>query len=224
MPSLFPAYTHIIKPKLKYIYLSFNHTGDLIIKSPKVSQREIEKILIKKATWINKSRQKLFEKKGKPITFEEGEELFYLGKSYPVHYRQSDQKQVSLQFDEEDGFSLAYNKFDIYIFEEFVNQFYKNEAKRLIPEIVDKYAEEMKLFPSRISFRKARSRWGSCSNTNAISFNYLMMKLPLSVIAYIIIHELAHIQHKHHQKEFWNCVKLYLPDYQEQKNELKRYM
>ncbi len=222
--SLFPAYTHIVNPKLKYIYLSFNHTGDLIIKSPKVSQKEIEKILIKKSTWINKSRQKLSEKKGKPIAFRKGEELFYLGKSYRVQYKQNSGNKVSLEFDKEDGFSLLYDEFDVEFFEELVNLFYKSEAKRLIPEITDQYAKEMKLFPSKISFRKARSRWGSCSSTNAISFNYLMMKLPLSVIKYIIVHELAHIRHKHHQKKFWDCVKLYLPNYQEQKNELKRYM
>ena len=180
--------------------------------------------MIKKATWIRKSRQKLFEKKGKPIAFQEGEELYYLGESYPIRYRQDSKKDVCLQFDEESGFSLVYNAFDVEFFGELVNRFYKNEAKRLIPRITDKFAEEMKLFPSKVSFRKARSRWGSCSSTNAISFNYLMMKLPLSVIQYIIVHELAHIKHKHHQKEFWNCVKLHLPNCQEQKDELKRYM
>ena len=224
MTSLLPSYTHIINPKLKYIYLSFDHRGSLTIKSPKVSQKEIEKVLIKKAAWITKSRQRLLEKKGKPLQFREEEELFFLGEGHPVQYEHSNKKRSSLHFDEQEGFTFTYYAFDPEKFEHLINQFYKQEAQRIIPEMTEQYAKSMQLFPSRISFRKARSRWGSCSNSNAISFNYLMMKLPLSVIQYIIVHELSHIKHKHHQKEFWSLVEIHLPDYKEQQNELKRYM
>ncbi len=224
MTSLLPAFTHIVNPKLKYIYLSFNHEGDLLIKSPKVSQREIEKVLIKKAAWITKSRQRLLEKKGKPLQFREGEELFFLGNSYPVHYRSWERKRSRLHFEEGEGFRINYSDFDPEYFEGIVNLFYKQKAQDLIPGIVQQYAEEMNLFPSKISFRKARRRWGSCSSNNAISLNYLMMKLPLPVIQYIIVHELAHIRHKHHQKAFWNLVGQYLPDYKIRQSELKCYM
>jgi predicted metal-dependent hydrolase len=90
--------------------------------------------------------------------------------------------------------------------------------------MVEKESLRMGLYPSRISFRKARSRWGSCSTANAISFNYLMMKLPRKLIEYIIIHELAHIEHKHHQKAFWELVGRYCPDHRSRRNELKTYM
>jgi len=222
--SLLPTFTHIINPKLKYIYLSFDYSGNLTIKSPKVSQREIEKVLIKKSAWITKSRQRLLEKKGKPLQFREGEKLFFLGEDYPVYYEKSNKKRTSLHFDEQEGFTFTYYTFDPEKFDHLINQFYKQEAQRIIPEMAEQYARSMQLFPSRISFRKARSRWGSCSSTNALSFNYLMMKLPLSVIQYIVVHELSHIKHKHHQKEFWNLVEIHLPDYKVQQNELKRYM
>ena len=51
-----------------------------------------------------------------------------------------------------------------------------------------------------------------------------MMKLPLDVIQYIIVHELAHIEHKHHQKKFWELVALYMPEYKEYQQELKNYL
>lgn len=224
MTSLLPVYSHIIDPKLKYIYLSFDHSGNLVIKSPKVSQREIEKVLIKKAAWITKSRQRLLEKKGKPLQFTEEEALFFLGNSYPVRYEHHAQGRNSLQFDENEGFCVTYDLFDTDRFEALVDRFYKQEALRILPEITQQYAQNMQLFPSKISFRKARSRWGSCSNSDAISFNYLMMKLPLPVIQYIVVHELSHIRHKHHQKKFWELVGNYLPDYKEHRSELKRYM
>jgi len=49
------------------------------------------------------------------------------------------------------------------------------------------------------------------------------MKLPLNVIEYIVVHELAHIKHKHHQKDFWKLVEYYLPNYKLYVKELKNY-
>ena len=81
----------------------------------------------------------------------------------------------------------------------------------------------MGVVPNKLSFRKTKRQWGSCSAKNDLSFNTMMMKLPQDVIQYIIVHELAHITHKHHQKTFWECVEAYLPEYKTQVKELKNY-
>jgi predicted metal-dependent hydrolase len=224
LTPLLPTYTHIVNPKLKNIYLTFDHEGGLIIKSPRVSQREIEKVLIKKASWISRSRQKILEKKGKPLNFEEGEEIYFLGSPYPLRLRHITGDEVQLTFDEENGFTLAFSEYDADLFQSLLERFYKNNALHYIPPIVEKHSQKMQLFPKKISFRKAKKRWGSCSNNNAISFNYLMMKLPPEVVRYIVVHELAHIQHKHHQKSFWKLVADTMPDYRQYEKELKNYM
>ena len=51
----------------------------------------------------------------------------------------------------------------------------------------------------------------------------MMMKLPQNVIEYIIVHELAHISHKHHQKPFWDLVAKHLPEYKMHIAILKTY-
>ena len=224
MTPLLPTYTHIVNPKLKNIYLTFDHEGGLIIKSPKVSQREIEKVLINKASWISRSRQKILEKKGKPLNFEEGEKIFFLGLPYPLTLRHINRGKTELTFDEKNGFTLAFAEYNTELFQALLDLFYKNNAKYFIPPLVEKYAQKMQLFPKKISFRKAKKRWGSCSNNNAISFNYLMMKLPPDVVEYIVVHELAHIRHKHHQKSFWKLVSDTMPDYHRHEKMLKTYM
>ena len=65
--SLLPQYTHIVNPKLKHIYLTFDDEGNLVIKSPKVSQKKIEQLILKKTSWINHSREKIQKKKGKAL-------------------------------------------------------------------------------------------------------------------------------------------------------------
>ena len=180
--------------------------------------------MIKKASWINKSRQKILAKRGKPLKFEEHEEIYFLGKSFPLKLRQKSAGKSTLQFDALNGFQIDYTHFEPERFQKLINQFYRNEAQHRIPKITEKYAAQMQLFPQKISFRKAKRRWGSCSDTNAISFNYLMMKLPPNVVQYIVVHELAHIQHKHHRKSFWQLVEKHMPDYRELEKELKTYM
>jgi len=220
--SLLPHYIHIINPKLKHIYLSFNEEGELIIKSPKVSTKQIEQLLLKKASWINNSRKKFKEKKGKHIDFTSKRELYFLGEAHQLQLVVYEKKRTTLGFDG-DIFTLYYSVYDEKVFQRHIDTFYKEEAKQYIPELVNTWAKVMGLVYNNISFRKTKRQWGSCSGRNDLSFNTMMMKLPLDVIQYIIVHELVHIVHKHHQKSFWQLVEKYLPEYKTQVKELKNF-
>jgi len=81
----------------------------------------------------------------------------------------------------------------------------------------------MNLHPTNISFRKAKTRWGSCSSKNSISLNIGLVMLPKELSDYIIVHELAHIKEKNHSKNFWKLVQSYYPNYKVAKEKLKNY-
>ena len=81
----------------------------------------------------------------------------------------------------------------------------------------------MNLYPKKVSFRKAKTRWGSCSSKDFISLNIALAALPRTLSDYIIIHELAHIKHKNHSKAFWALVGKYYPNYKEARDELKKF-
>ena len=220
--SLLPSYRHIVNTKLKHTYLSFDDEGNLVIKSPKVSQQYIEKLLLKKAAWITASQQKLLQKKGKVSTFTEETELYYRGQAYPLLMQPQTKRGTTLHFDGA-CFLLSYAHFDEQLFHTQIDAFYRNSAKEEIPPLVERWAKKMGLDYNRLSFRKAKRQWGSCSGKNNLSFNTMVMKLPPDVIEYIVVHELAHIEHKHHQKAFWACVARYLPDYKRRIALLKTY-
>lgn len=217
-----PRYTHIVNPKMKHTYLSFDNEGNLVIKSPKVSQHYIEQLLLKKSNWINRSREKLLQKKGKALDFSQQTELYYQGQSYPLRLIEQTKKRTTLIFDQE-VFLLYYHQYNEVLFQKHVDNFYKEEAKQFVPLLVEKWSGQMALVPTNIRFRKTKRQWGSCSGKNILSFNTMMMKLPQDVIQYIIVHELAHIKHKHHQKSFWKLVETYIPDYKQHVTELKKY-
>ena len=220
--QLLPHYTHIVNPRLKHTYLSFDDEGTLVIRSPKVSQNYIEQLLLKKSAWINRSREKLLQKKGKRLQFRGEEQLYYLGQPYVLNLTQNDKPGTKLVFDRQ-HFQLCYQAYDTARFQTHIDRFYKKQAEVFIPPLVEKYAQQMALSPSEIRFRKTKRQWGSCSGKNVLSFNSMLMKLPPEAIEYVIVHELAHIRHKHHQKAFWELVAKYIPDYQKKIAILKSY-
>ncbi len=81
-------------------------------------------------------------------------------------------------------------------------------------------AKNMGLEFSRISIRESTSRFGSCTQ-DRLSFSLLLVFAPVEEIIYVIIHELAHIKHKNHSKDFWNLVAKHSPNYKILRQNLK---
>ena len=96
-------------------------------------------------------------------------------------------------------------------------------AKQVIPEKVTYYARIMNVTYGRISIRKQRSRWGSCSREGNLNFNCLLMMAPPEVLDYVVVHELSHRLEMNHSPRFWARVEHILPDYKKPRKWLKEY-
>lgn len=105
-----------------------------------------------------------------------------------------------------------------------LDSFYKKEIVKYLPNLVEKYSKKMNLFPTSISYRKNKRTWGSCNYKNGLNFNILLMKFPLELMEYVVIHELAHIEHKNHSKNFWDLVEYYCPDYKQREKIFKSFL
>lgn len=74
-----------------------------------------------------------------------------------------------------------------------------------------------------ITVRDQKSRWGSCSSRGTLSFNYRLIFAPPKVLDYVVVHELCHLTHMDHSKNFWSMVERIMPDYRIYKNWLKEH-
>lgn len=74
---------------------------------------------------------------------------------------------------------------------------------------------------SSITIRDQKTRWGSCSSRGTLSFNYRLIFAPPAVLDYVVVHELCHLTHMNHSKEFWNLVGSVMPDYRAHRRWLK---
>lgn len=98
---------------------------------------------------------------------------------------------------------------------------YIKKAKSYLPERVKYWSSLTGLVPSYVHITSAEKRYGSCNSKNGICFSFRIMAYPKTAIDYVILHELAHIKHKNHSKDFYKLIEKYMPDYKQQEKILK---
>lgn len=94
-------------------------------------------------------------------------------------------------------------------------------AKQVIPEKVAYYARLMGVTYGRITIRKQKTRWGSCSREGNLNFNCLLMMVPPEVLDYVVVHELSHRLEMNHSSRFWSQVEKVIPNYRKLRKWLK---
>ncbi len=96
-------------------------------------------------------------------------------------------------------------------------KYLRKKAKEILPEKVEYYSKIMGVTPNSIKINSAKKRYGSCSGENNINFSLYLMDKDERFIDYVVVHELAHIRHHNHSKEFYSFVESVMPDYKERK-------
>jgi len=150
-----------------------------------------------------------------PTCYEEGCRIWYLGKEFPIRY----EKAVSCGMDLV-GSVVLFRAPEVDRFSKSLDDFYLRGAKTVLAERVELWSKRMELYPKEVKYRRYKSRWGCCSADNVVTLNTALMKYDISLIDYVIIHELAHIRHKDHKREFWELVERYAPEYRSLRREL----
>lgn len=88
-------------------------------------------------------------------------------------------------------------------------------AREILPERVAYWSERMGLYPTGIKITSAKTRFGSCSSRDSLCFSWRLMAYPQEAIDLVIVHELCHIRHHNHGKEFYRLLASILPDHKE---------
>ena len=77
---------------------------------------------------------------------------------------------------------------------------------------------------NRISIKNLSSRWGSCSESRNLNYNYKVVHLPGDLAEYIVVHELCHLGEMNHSPAFWRLVARTVPDHRQRRKQLNRYL
>jgi hypothetical protein len=96
-------------------------------------------------------------------------------------------------------------------------------AKKYLVNRTEELAEKLNFKCNSLYIRNQRKKWGNCSKEKNISLNWRLIKAPLFVIDYLIVHELVHTVVMNHTHKFWTMLKSYYPDYKDAINWLDKY-
>lgn len=99
----------------------------------------------------------------------------------------------------------------------------RKQAEVHLPKRIHELSEQFGHRYNNITVRAVKTRWGSCSSQGNINLSIWLMQLPEPLVDYVLCHELAHLEHQHHQPAFWNEVAQMIPDFKARRKALKDY-
>lgn len=209
----------IIRSNRKTFALEIRPGGQLVVRAPKyATQKQIQSIVDSKEAWVNHTKARLAKKfpSQQPKAFKPGELFWYLGDQYPLQL--TDRQRPTLDLD---GVFLL-SRFAQERAKDVFIEWYREETRAITQRLIDQYAKQHHFKVGQVRVTSARTRWGSCSGKNNLNFTYRLCMAPLSVVEYVVLHELAHLKVRNHSKAFWDLVALLKPDYKKDKAWLKK--
>lgn len=211
------------KKSLKNTYITVDTDKVLVKTNDDTSIDDIKDMVKSKSAWISKKLE-LFKTIAVNKDISTGSRLYYMGKSYYVNMiKDETTTDITINFTHSKFHITTPLKYSDGELNNAIENFYKQKAIDKIIPLTKKWSKKMELIPEHISFRYSKNRWASCSSTNRISFNYQLLKLSSSLIEYVVIHELAHILHQNHSKDFWKLVHKHLNDYKVKEEKIREF-
>ncbi len=207
-------------PRRKTLGLTVDRAGELVVHCPEMaSENELRKWVEQKLLWVH---QKLLLKEEHNrglhrIEVVSGETIAYLGRNYRIRIVKD--QAAPLHFDGQ-WFSLREkNRQDA---PKHFQAWYKSTGLDWLRERVRFWESKVGISGSKIDVADLKFRWGSCSKNGVLHFNWRLLQLPVFLVDYVVVHELAHLQENNHTPEFWRILGRVLPDWKNRKEDLSR--
>ena len=221
-------YDIVYSDRRKNATLSVYPLKTVEISVPENLERErIQKLVRNKAQWVM-TQILWFDEIVQTDSIKEnvnGESYLYLGRQYRLKIIKNDEKPqarlegkyltVTLPEKTPESREKAIVKAAIW-------KWYRQEANVRMQEAIKTYSTKLGIKEPHFTIKNQHKRWGSCTEKNVLNFNFRISMAPVSLLNYVVAHEMCHINHKHHSGKFWEGLRTIMPDYEERKERLRR--
>ncbi|MFP4526015.1 MAG: M48 family metallopeptidase [Bacteroidales bacterium] len=193
----------------------------VLVKAPEnTDYSKIKSKVQKRGRWILKQRNHFesFLPNTPERKYVSGETHLYLGKQYRLKLFEDDSEQVKMIR----GYIQVYtkDKTNKERIKGLLTQWYRNHFEKKINEHLEENIEHFQQYNLKkpeIQVRKMKNRWGSCTPKGKLIINPEIIKAPSRCIDYVIIHELCHLIHPTHSKDFYALQTKMMPDWKKWK-------
>lgn len=209
------------RKNVKNINLNIKVNGDIVVSAnDEVPEEYIKNFVVRKANWITnnlkyyKSHKQEDSEKKELVS---GESLRYLGRQYRLKVIEDEEEFVKYFR----GYIYLYvkDKNNYNRKEELLDTWYDNRCKKIFNDLYNEtytIISKYDIPEVNINVRKMKTRWGSCIRSkNTIILNKDLIKAPKYCIKYVILHELIHFIYNDHNKEFYDFLYIFMPDWKE---------
>lgn len=212
----------------KTVSLFVDPVEGIFLRAPRrTSIKTLKKLIHSRAVWIlNKQRliKESFEK-SPPKEFINGESFLYLGRRMRLKTIKNKRKSgVSVY-----GGRLKVNitertnsKDYVKIVRDLLVNWYRKHANKIISKRVEVYSRKLGIKIPEVILANQTKRWGSCSKNGRIRFNWHIIMAPVSLIDYVVAHELCHLRFNNHSRDFWKLLGSIMPDYESRRECLRK--
>lgn len=213
----------------KTIALYIEPTGDILVRAPmNTPYSRVAHVVKSKAEWIIKKLRNLDNISHQiKKEFVSGESFFYLGRYMRLKIQKDrDVKKTVVR--------MYRGRLEVIMnpagkngkvpeeIRDVITKWYKIQAARRIPERIEIYADKMRLTVSSVLIRDQKKIWGSCSTKGVLRFNWRIIMTPMSLVDYVVVHELCHLKYRNHSKSFWKYLGMIMPDYERRREVLRQ--
>ncbi len=203
----------------KTLSIYIERDGQISVLAPQdFTSQQIDEVLEQKRGWIYKSLAEWEDLNATRVKREyvNGEGFLYMGRNYRLQIVEQQKKPLILK----NGYFVLRSK-SVAKADEVFKEFYRQKGNKKLKERVVYYQDKLGVKASEVRVLELKNRWASCSDKGNLNFHWKCMMAPLTVLDYVVVHELVHLIHKNHTTAFWNEIDKLIPDYQERKQWLK---
>lgn len=216
--------------KRKTLGISVSPESDIEVVAPLGTEvASILRSVERKAKWIMKQIDENEKIRNSNNTghYRSGQSIQFLGRSYML-------KVIEVKNTEDEEVVKGQKVISLHIRDRndtdrvslFIDEWFRNEALYYISEKFESSWQRISKYgldKPRFYLRKMEKRWGSCTPSGQIFLNPDIIKLPSHCIDYVIMHELCHLKHKNHSKEYYYFLDTVMPDWKVRYNALVEY-
>lgn len=202
------------------IGLRIDGNGLTVSMPLRASEKWLHEVLQDKAEWVVAKLQGWEDRKPIAVKFHDGAALDYLGDLLTLRIDRGLFIAPAQKRGNELWVFLSANGTEKQIARE-VQLWYRAQALQMYQQRAELYALMLEVAPREIKLSSAKTQWGCCTAGGTVRLNLQLIKLPVKLIDYVVVHELAHLREMNHSAAFWQIVKSACPDYLQLRAELK---
>lgn len=211
----------------KTLSISVDQHGVSVVSPYDVDREKIEAVLHQKAAWIIRQLADFeeMEASAPKRMFLSGEKLPYLGRQYRLKVEKTENTKATFRFYQGRFFATVPPSTPMQEQRSILRPLYiewlKKHGMDFVRERIKRFTMRLQHEPYKIQIRELEQRWGSCTPAGNILLNWRIFLAPASIIDYVLAHELVHLKYMNHSKEYWETLRMLLPDYEKRKEWLR---